>query len=784
MEKALVLARELAGLGHSRAVILAAPVALRAAPTHWSSSMTSGVLRPAGWRVLWIVCLAFGAAQISLAAGPVDAYLAQRQAFVQQLQDDPAAALRDADNRARLARSLPAADARRADALELLVLARVHASEFDKALPLIKEVVRIRRAARPPEPQLLAWSLGLQATVLLACGRGDDADAAFTQSMLAWQQAFAPQDLRLAPWLEAQAAGLQRNGSGRPQWAIELLREAARLRAQHPELSCGRLAQTLEELAIHEMNLTQYAQADEHLVAAARLLDIESQNDPQREELKAAVANNLMMRAGIAAALGDKPRVLELAAQAGAITLGDRTLQAQTQSLIAASLASVLGSMGDTEGAIAAHRRTVEVFQHAQDLMDSGALDKELLGASFVALARLHLERQEPGLARQTLRAARQTLGETAEVLFTAAELERQSGDEQRSIAFYGAALTLREAQAVELPVLYAEQGASLPGEADDPLLSGHSMVLVPHASKPRTAPFIPAFTVPLPAALAAADPPLILRLQQDIDAARWAADAVTLTARARRYPKSALVWVHGFNVTRDEALKQAAQVAHGLEFDGAVFVYRWPSRTPAHLANNPQAAAGLGRFLDQVALTPGIEKVHLIAHGAGNQLLLSALVRSASDTQGRLRAKLREVVLLTPAVPLDSFKDELDAFAKSAPASMRLTLYAAPVDRSLWDAWQAGGPTSLAGEASMGVPLLHRSVQTLELAKASTLGVSQLNGDRLVMNPVISQDLRALLQPGASRPPERRNPLFRLVRPADGSTAWWAYEPKPASRK
>ncbi len=745
--------------------------------------MTSGVLRPAGWRFLWVVCLALTAAQTSLAAGPVDSYLAQRQMFVQQLQDDPAAALRDADNRVRLARSLPGNDSRRADALELLGLARVHASEFDKALPLINEVVRIRRAARPPEPQLLAASLGMQARVLLACGRADEADAAFAQSMVVWLEAWAAQDLRLAPWLEAQAGELQR-GSGRSQWAIELLREAVRWRAQHPEMSGGRLAQTLEELAIHEMNLTRYAESDEHLVAAARLLEIESQNDPQREELKAAVANNLMMRAGIAAALGDKPRVLELAEQARAMALSDRTLQAQTQSLIAASLASVLGSMGDTEGAIAAHRRTVEVFQHAQDLMDSGALDKELLGATLVALATLHLERHELGPARQTLRAARQTLGETAEVLFAAAELERQSGDEQRSIAFYGAALTLREAQAVELPVLYAVHGVSRPDEAGDALSWGHSMVLVPQAGKPRPVPFFPAFTVPLPAALAAAELPTMLRLQQDIDVAQWAADAVTLTARARRNPKSALVWVHGFNVSPDEALKQAAQVAHDTAFDGPVFVYAWPARLSAHRVADAQAAGDLVTFLDQIALTPGIDKVHLIAHGAGNQLLLSALARSAADTQGRLRAKLREVVLLTPAVPIDPFKDGLDAFAKSAPASMRLTLYAAPVDRSLWDAWQAGGPTSLAGEATIGVPLLHRGVQTLDLAKASMPGVSQLNGDRLVMNPLISQDLRALLQPGAVRPPERRNPLFRLVRPADGSPAWWAYDPKPAARK
>jgi hypothetical protein len=48
----------------------------------------------------------------------------------------------------------------------------------------------------------------------------------------------------------------------------------------------------------------------------------------------------------------------------------------------------------------------------------------------------------------------------------------------------------------------------------------------------------------------------------------------------------------------------------------------------------------------------------------------------------------------------------------------------------------------------------------------------------------VISQDLRALLQPGPARSPERRNVLFRLARSADGSTAWWTYEPKPEARK
>jgi hypothetical protein len=109
VQKPLVLARELSAFCHSRAVILAAPVALRAAPTHWSSSMTSGLPRPAWWSFLWLVCLTLGLTQISPAAEPaavvgvasghVDQYLAQRRLFMRRLQHDPAAAVHAAEKR-------------------------------------------------------------------------------------------------------------------------------------------------------------------------------------------------------------------------------------------------------------------------------------------------------------------------------------------------------------------------------------------------------------------------------------------------------------------------------------------------------------------------------------------------------------------------------------------------------------------------------------------------------------------------------------------------------------
>lgn len=42
---------------------------------------------------------------------------------------------------------------------------------------------------------------------------------------------------------------------------------------------------------------------------------------------------------------------------------------------------------------------------------------------------------------------------------------------------------------------------------------------------------------------------------------------------------KQAFVFVHGFNVTFEEAAWRTAQMAYDLAFDGAPMFYSWPSR-------------------------------------------------------------------------------------------------------------------------------------------------------------------------------------------------------------
>ena len=143
--------------------------------------MTAGSFKQRLWSLLavWLACgvwHASGAAELTSVAASVVVshaaqHLEQRQAFMQQLRDATGAALASAEKLAQRAKPLALDDPRRADALELLSLAQLEAAALDKALPLAAEVVRIRRAGRPVEPQLLALALGTHAAVLFASGR-------------------------------------------------------------------------------------------------------------------------------------------------------------------------------------------------------------------------------------------------------------------------------------------------------------------------------------------------------------------------------------------------------------------------------------------------------------------------------------------------------------------------------------------------------------------------------------------------------------------------------------
>ena len=113
-----------------------------------------------------------------------------------------------------------------------------------------------------------------------------------------------------------------------------------------------------------------------------------------------------------------------------------------------------------------------------------------------------------------------------------------------------------------------------------------------------------------------------------------------------------------------------------------------------------------------------------------------------------------------------------------------RLTLYASAVDRAMQVGWFREWGTTLAGFTTKGVPLLHAGLQSIDISKAASGELIDLNHDVFASNPVMSEDIRQLLQSGSQLAPERR--LTTLV-PKDsgaGTSRYWSYEPLAVVRR
>lgn len=99
--------------------------------------------------------------------------------------------------------------------------------------------------------------------------------------------------------------------------------------------------------------------------------------------------------------------------------------------------------------------------------------------------------------------------------------------------------------------------------------------------------------------------------------------DTVQTVARRLADSKSrqseALVFVHGYNVSFESALRRAAQIAHDTGFDGSVFLFSWPARGTFmdYLSDREVvdlAAAHLQDFLEKIVRRTKVTRVHFVA--------------------------------------------------------------------------------------------------------------------------------------------------------------------------
>jgi esterase/lipase superfamily enzyme len=94
--------------------------------------------------------------------------------------------------------------------------------------------------------------------------------------------------------------------------------------------------------------------------------------------------------------------------------------------------------------------------------------------------------------------------------------------------------------------------------------------------------------------------------------------------------PKTAIVLVHGYNVSFESAAIRAAQIGYDLGAQRAMALFSWPSRGTlggylADAAAIEASEAAIENFLIDFTERSGAETVHIIAHRMGNRHSLQA---------------------------------------------------------------------------------------------------------------------------------------------------------------
>jgi len=148
---------------------------------------------------------------------------------------------------------------------------------------------------------------------------------------------------------------------------------------------------------------------------------------------------------------------------------------------------------------------------------------------------------------------------------------------------------------------------------------------------------------------------------------------------------RSALIYLHGFKTSFEDAAKRAAALGYQMKVPATAF-FSWPSEgeIAGYVADNTSISASedqIAAFLIDFVRQSGATEVHVVAHSMGSYGLLRAMLRpvmSAAISEG---IRFGQIILAAPDVDKRMFERDAAVLAKVA---RRVTLYASANDYAL----------------------------------------------------------------------------------------------------
>ena len=261
---------------------------------------------------------------------------------------------------------------------------------------------------------------------------------------------------------------------------------------------------------------------------------------------------------------------------------------------------------------------------------------------------------------------------------------------------------------------------------------------------------------------------------------------------------REVVLFVHGYHDSFEGAAITMGELCHFLGRDFVCAIFSWPAggRRGILFGYNEDRESGeyavedLLKTIRIIAETSGVQRVHLLAHSRGADILATALAELSVEAYALgetlpHRFKVGNVILMAPDIDVDvalakifkvfsdpdlPFDGRANPGVALAPSpEFKVTIYASPDDKALATSGWLFGSVARLGRFNATMLTPH---QIDEIRTFGGVDVIQVRGTTdpfghsyFVSNPEASADIIAMLRYGL-KPNEPGRPLEEIVRP------------------
>ncbi|MDQ0392149.1 alpha/beta hydrolase [Labrys monachus] len=208
-------------------------------------------------------------------------------------------------------------------------------------------------------------------------------------------------------------------------------------------------------------------------------------------------------------------------------------------------------------------------------------------------------------------------------------------------------------------------------------------------------------------------------------------------------------VFVHGYNTNYQEAVYRVAELSRDSGFPGTVVGFAWPSlgTLTGYVADREASTYSrdyFEEFLNDLARTPGVKRIHIIAHSMGNWLAVETLRQAKIRGGSAFLPKLGEVFLMSPDIDVDVFRTQIDAIGK---LNEPITIGISRDDRALGASQRIAGDLPRLGNALADTPKAQEAMTRYNLRvidMSDTKSLDAMNHGKFVsILPALSEVAR-----------------------------------------